>query len=610
MNTQPGKVLVANATTTGIKVEAQVIEFILQTLQLGTVNEQINILQIACTNTHIEQCKLSVMAQTPVVPMYFMNISNRTEGIRCESTLKLLRGTYGSDPDNMYYLSRYCKLSQLDLELQAFYSNSMQLLAKRMNNTITQIGIVSSLLVAGGSVEIPLQAVDIEEFNRYFIIFNLKLSYKSEIGDIDKLRNISQWFDFGYDLRTGLVECQQNSGSALSCYLQLYIPPIKIHTTMNTIRSRLLSKYLSSEPAPQPITSFSYFTEFIDWQNTLVRISPINLPTILSTDKISAINLNFIVFTNFSDSMKVKNSSSTLKILQRGTSNDLGEIEVKGKVIALKNLGQNLILYGMSDIGLVFKDIVSNTTSFKVALYTIQLPYFKIESGSTNKSHQCFGYLKGCHQVYFNFSYRISLKNENTASLKSESPTMNKILPFFLIDSNFTAILPKSTERVIEIEIQRDRVVFNLTDLFFGLPFKFYSIPQEYMPRNMINSLKITDSSECFLNLNVMITNIMYLTNDEQATSSFQPYLLRRPDGSVMFTFRVVHLGQGLPFDTVHYLLDPIDANIDTEIIFSAENLLLYAWQPLGIDAVLVVDDTAVDMFTYIYWPKSISAGE
>ena len=47
LNTQPGKVLVANATTKGIKVEAQVIEFILQTLQLGTVNEQINIFQIA-----------------------------------------------------------------------------------------------------------------------------------------------------------------------------------------------------------------------------------------------------------------------------------------------------------------------------------------------------------------------------------------------------------------------------------------------------------------------------------------------------------------------------------------------------------------------------------
>lgn len=608
LNSQSGRTLIANATTPGIKVGPQTMEFILLTIQQGTVNEQINILQISCKDDDQDNCTLSAIVKTPVIPMFFVNTSNSSDLRQCGSSLKLLKRRYGVDPSCQYYFARYCKLSQLQFDLQNNYSNSMQLLAKNLSNQIAQIGVMNTVKLMDGTVEVPLQLAEIEEFNSYFLFFNLKMTYRSRVGGILVLQNVLQWFDFGYDFRTGLVQCQQNSPSALSCYLQLYILPAVNEKTENTFKSRILSDTQNSSRIDQPIVGIAYFTEFIDWQGTLVRIPPINLPMILPEDKIAAINLNFIVFM---DSKHESNDTTRLKIFQRGTSNDLGEIDAQGRVIIMKSLGENIMLYKHSDIGLVFKDKPNKSSgfSFSVAIYTAQLPYFKIETGSTNKSHQCFDYLKGCQHLEFNFSYRVSLKDREYPSSPYLPSQSYKILEGYLVDTNFTSVLPRETNKIYEIPIWRDTVFFNITDMFFGLPLNFYSRADKYMPERGIPKLNLSENEACFSNLNLSITNYQLGNSEKLTTWSFEPYVIRRADGSIVFSFRVTQGYFSSMSDRFYYLLDPIDTKIDSEIIFSSKNLMMFELTLLEYDSVQIVDDTSVDAFYYVNWPFNIPAG-
>lgn len=584
VNKAKSKFFRANSTTTAIRRSSESIHFVLLTYQNGTVNEQLNILKVNCSSQilRIYNCDLSLVSQEPVTPMYFLNLTNSSDGIKCESTLRALSGDFSSGTNSSsttdfeYYFARYCQLSQIDFSLQKFYRNQIQILGKDSNGQIDLIGILEDIDYLGNTL--PLQMVEMVEFKSSLIYFDLERTYVVSIGNMSKIRKANQWFDNNYNLQTGYVTCQQNSYAVLSCYLEVYVKPMACPQVSS--KRRLLE---DCSPDSLEVYSTSSFTEFISLQSRIFRVPPFNLPMILAGDWISAINLNFIVFREHQET-EGEVSSTKIKILQRGTSNDLGEYTLDGHVVGMKSLGDNIMMYRETDIGLTIRDLPSGG-GFSLSLYTIQLPVFKIETKFANSSFLCYQYIKDCQPLLFNFSFTANVQ-------QNDDRNEWFVMPFYLINGNFSGVLPKTSETILELPIQRDKLTFNLTDLFYGMPQSYHANSMEYQPGTQIGKVNLTLSGEAFNDLNINVTGGNFSDYCDPNLINIAPYIQRNELGDLFVSMRMAcnddqPAGKVFVFEMTDYL----DLQQDSDISITYSNFQIYDFYTNADNSWLIVND-------------------
>lgn len=590
----------ANSTTSAIGLTSNRLHFVLLTVQNGTVNEMINVLQINCSlaDQGSFSCDLSLVTQSRVLPMYFVNMNNESMVIRCEPTLRALMGDFSPvQPVNdgiefEYYFARYCKLSQLEYAVQRYFENHIQIMGVSTSNTIELITTIHSISMLTESW--PLQLVELVEFKNSLIYFDLNRTYTATISNTTKINRASQWFDNSLNLQTGFVECQQNSYSVLSCFMDLYVKPITCHP--RTFKSKILAESTTSRlHDDSAIHSTSTFTEFISLQSRIFKVPPITLPTIKSNVLISAINLNFIVFRQQLDS-----SHTNITILQRGTSNDIGEVTLNGTVIGMKALGDNFMIYRESDIGLVVRKLPASQEGFSLTIYSIQLPVFKIETGFTNTSYPCYQYIKDCQLLSFNFSYvdrNRTFKGRGShvpADKKPQQTPERKWLSvdFYQINNNFTGLLPKTKNSSLELDIQRDKLSMNITNLFYGLPISYKAKSQESKPGAEIGNFNLTVSGDAFVDLKINVSSGKFGSYCDASNTKVSPYVQRNNLGNLFITVKVYCNDPFLTSKVLIFMMaDYLDPQQDTEVSIAWNNMQMFDFYTSVSDSALLVND-------------------
>lgn len=599
-NKTSSKYYKANSTSAAIKIDDEIMDFVLLTVQNGTVNEQISVLRIACSLTKKNEfdCKLSLVIRISIPPLYFINTKNSSDVIRCESSLRALSGDYtprsiDQNPvDFDYYFARFCKLSQLPIAIQKRYQNEIQIFTKTAINELLMIGRVDKLNMMNNTF--ALQLVEFAEFRDSLIYFIPDLTFTAKIGPVESILIVTQWFENPDSKETGYVECQQNSLAALSCFMFCY------------------SSDSSNGPKENPLNSFSdsVFTEFISLQQKIFRIPPINLQMIDDTDRITAINSNFIVFRDdetFKNQLPKNKTETKLKILRRGTSNQLGELQVSGEIIAMKGMGENFILYRESDIGVVIKKTVSknNTEDFTVAIYTAQLPVFKIDAQFANSSYLCFNYVKGCQYLEFNLSYSPTYKDSDANTTNKGVSAVNwYVLPFYIINNNFTGILPKRELPVIELGIFRDKLTLNITDFYYGLPVTHYARSVENSPGISSSSLNVTITGEAFADALINITSVD-VSNLCKNVQSIKPYVVVNSQGNLFIAIQVECRYVYSITNIIFLTPDFIDLQEDTDFSFAWNNLDHFILEYSFDKAVLISNDQLALGFFYLLYDST-----
>ena len=261
-------------------------------------------------------------------------------------------------------------------------------------------------------------------------------------------------------------------------------------------------------------------------------------------------------------------------------------------MLALKGMGDNFILFPDSDIGLIVKqkNFAKSAPGFSVSMYTVQMPIFQIEAGFANISHLCYGYVKGCQFVEFNFSYKSDSPGMGEAG-QSNRTRFWEIIPFYLINNNFTGILPKYQIPLIDLDIFRDRLVMNITDLFYGLPISVYARSNENPPGLPNAHLNVTLSSQAFIDTEISITSVDLGVGCITDQSVLSPYVVINAQGNLNIVVKaacVVSKTLTVPYFFI--TPDMIDGQTDSEISFGWGSLQYFSGYA-GTETVMISND-------------------
>ena len=609
VNTDPKKYFSANSTTIAIQQTPYVAEFILIAVQDGTVNEKMAAFRLSCSlKDEDPTCTLTTSFQAGVFPMYFYSVYNSSNSSRCESNLKYLSNAFADQfkdtkkeqtanlehkkikaEFSSIYFVRFCKISQLPFSQQLGYTNKLEIYKKDENDKVTQIKVIERIQNPENQT-VDMQAVQLQEFGNQIVLFNIGSTYILNASSLfQKTPQVTAIQEFQNPAYIGFVECQQNENNVLSCYLDMYLlvkssmalPPELILNPLNR------TSPLNFNTVNDITYNSSFFAELIKNQDRVLMIPPISFSSTSGNQEITAINLNFLVFRQtFTDkdhsneSEAKKRNHTILSIIQRGTLVQIGDFRVSDELFAMKGFGTNFMMYRDTDIGLSFKLAYTSDgkTNLTASIYTIHLPHFRISAGAANQSLTCFAYSQGCQLVEFNFSFVRNLKNEMGGHERG-SDVESQIVKYFHLNLNFSSVVPLFDSMVKEVEISKDTISLNISELFFGMPDSFATRISEYSPIGGISNLTLGQDEQDFRDFRVNVSKFKDMdTLPGYILKEIKPFITRYRDGSFYLTLIMNIVSENNPenfYWTFAQLPDKLDTNLDFDFVFTLNNLVL-----------------------------------
>ena len=541
-----------DGTTSSLQRNIGNMEFVISVTSSATDQSMLIPLNLECAGGITpQQCQITKRRELDMKPMYFTNIYNTSEFLRCIPSISSLDNIFNSSEvssikaaPNFLYFARFCKLSELSLTNQSQYSNTVEIYMLTSNHLAPYPIVLKTTInqINYSNRTYQTQVVDLIEFRGAVLLFNLNETYQIQPAQLNATSVAANAFTNNGQM-TNLVACQQNDYNVVSCYLSLYDP-----------KQQVLNNYL---------------TEFANVQDNVIRIPPIALSYVNSGEVLGAINLNFIVFIDnqLSEDGDHDNKVYKMKIIQRGTEDILSNVTSTSRILLMKPMGPNFIMFRNTDIGMVFK-YNSAISGFNASVYTMQTPFFRIDAQATNKSLPCFSYIAECQHVQFNLSYQ---------PIEEVDGKSYQLIDFYHLNQNFTSVIPVDlNSTTMEVDITRDQVLLNITDSFHGVPHQLQVTNREYSPVSGLSNYNATTFYSTFDDLRINITGLdqMLFDYSAQKIRSAVPTVVRYSDGSIFVSIGyILDISDSKRIPVICQLPDTVDAGSDTDFTFSYTSL-------------------------------------
>ena len=411
----------------------------------GIKPENMTFLELSCQPNNLTTCSLEIFNTTTTPHLTFQNINDRKEYIACSSEIQYLKG----DPEhrNNYKIARFCPMYRLNWENQTQWQNLIQIFS--VDDSVISIPYNSINFIREDrpnnvSILFPMQLQEISILDKHLVLVNQNETFATNFGLVQTNQTI---ISIGFTSRYPGLQTFSNCFSRYSNYLSCYS-----ENEDNEFKNKFLVEFLSTTEnlfkLPPISISVGDDSEFVTIFNDFLVFTSVENKSIVRL--VNRESYSTIYKGNFNGSSMVKLQSSSLSIMPKATSMNLGILvleppasqEEKGLNLSRK---ERMKIKGKAE-----------PKNLQIQIVNLHYPYYKIYAAPLQPNQLCLKYVQNCSIKL------LQMQNRTTLTTRSEFEVYHVV-------NGFNNMLPSFDLGTLAYTFVGGEISFFISDLFYGV---------------------------------------------------------------------------------------------------------------------------------------------